>query len=276
MSRGEAFRRLHRPGEPLLLPNAWDVASAALFAASGFPAVGTTSLGVAAAAGRPDGRAATRAETLALAERLAGLPCLLSVDLEGGFDTDPAAVAETARRLHDCGVVGINLEDGRSDGTLAPVAQQRSVIAAVKAAVPDLFVNARTDTFWLAARPPISVDGTVRRLAAYAAAGADGVFVPGLTDPGLIERLVRAVDRPVNLLVSPSGPGLRQLAELGVARVSCGSLLFRAALTAAVRALNAIATDGPLPAGTLRYEQVQGLAEMLTGESGTRAGGGRP
>lgn len=260
MNRFERFRRLHRPGHPLLLPNAWDVASAALFASAGFAAVGTTSLGVAAAAGRPDGAAVTRGETIRLAHRLAALPCLVSVDIEGGFSDDPAEVAALATELATAGMVAVNLEDGRADGSLRPVDQQRAVIAAVKATVPDLFVNARTDTFWLAARQPDTLAGTLPRLAAYLAAGADGVFVPGLTDPALIRALVAGVDAPVNILVSPSGPDLARLAELGVARVSCGSLLFRAALTAAVRTLGAVAGGGGIAADLLTYAEIQELA----------------
>jgi 2-methylisocitrate lyase-like PEP mutase family enzyme len=276
VSRSAEFRRLHQPGQPLLLPTAWDVASAALFARAGFAAVGTTSLGVAAGRGKLDGSAATRSETLVLAERLARLPCPVSVDIEGGFDDEPEAVADLARVLHGHGIAGVNIEDGRADGTLAQVDRQQEVIAAVKAAAPELFVNARTDTYWLAPRPPTSMDETIGRLSAYVAAGADGVFVPGVTEPGAIARLVAAVDRPVNALLSPTGPTLAQLADLGVARVSCGSLLFRIALTAAAGALDAIATGGRLPAGTLTYEQVQKLAETLTAGSGTRPAGGRP
>jgi 2-methylisocitrate lyase-like PEP mutase family enzyme len=261
VSRAGEFRQLHRPGRPLLLPNAWDLASGALFAAAGFAAIGTTSLGVAAASGKPDGVAATRDETVALAGRLTRLPCLVTVDLEGGFDDEPAAVAELTQSLYLAGVVGVNLEDGRGDGTLAPVARQRAVIAAVKATTPDVFVNARTDTFWLAPRPPGSLDETLRRLSAYAEAGADGVFVPGLADPARIGQLVEAVDRPLNVLINPAGPPLAQLADLGVARVSCGSLLFRAAMTGAMRALDAVAAGGAGPTDLLTYADIQHLAE---------------
>lgn len=267
VNRFEQFRQLHRPGHPLLLPNVWDVASAALFASAGFTAVGTTSLGVAAAAGRVDGAGVTRAETVQLAERLAALPCLVSVDLEGGFSDDPMEVADLAAHLAAIGVVGINLEDGRIDGSLRPIDRHRAVIEAVKAAAPDLFVNARTDTFWSAARPPDSLADTLPRLAAYLAAGADGVFVPGLADPALIRTLVAEVDAPVNILVSPSGPDLARLAELGVARVSCGSLLFRAALTAAARTLDAVAGGGQLDTDLLNYAEIQ----RLTAETPTTA-----
>lgn len=227
------FAALHHQDAPLLLPNAWDHASAAALAARGFAAVATTSLGVAAACGLPDGAGASRAETLLLARRLGRGSFLLSVDAEGGFSDDPAEVAELAGELAAAGAVGINLEDGRADGTLAPAALHAAKIAAVKAAVPDLFVNARTDTHWLGAADP--AEETERRLTLYQQAGADGVFVPGLAEEAGIAALAKSVRAPLNILYSPTGPTLARLGELGVRRVSLGSLLFRSALEAAVR-----------------------------------------
>src|SRR5262245_6566479 len=123
------FAALHRPGDPLILPNAWDVASAAALVRSGFRAIGTTSLGVAAAAGIPDGAGAARAETLALARRLAGIECLLTVDIEGGFSDDPGAVADLATELYELGAAGVNVEDGRADGTLRSAVQHAAIVA---------------------------------------------------------------------------------------------------------------------------------------------------
>ncbi|GLW53621.1 isocitrate lyase/PEP mutase family protein [Kitasatospora phosalacinea] len=255
-----AFRALHhRPGAPLLLPNAWDHASAAALAAAGFPAVGTTSLGVAAAAGLPDGAGRTRAETLRLARRIGGGPFLLSVDLEGGFSDDPAEVADLAAELAEAGAVGVNLEDGRADGRLTPVHLHAAKVAAVKSAVPRLFVNARTDTHWLGGgRGP----ETAFRLAAYRDAGADGVFVPGLTDPASIAAAVDATVLPLNVLATPDGPSLARLAGLGVRRVSLGSLLFRLALGAAVDAAVGLRANGALPRlpPVPDYAAVQALA----------------
>ncbi|MEV8566047.1 isocitrate lyase/phosphoenolpyruvate mutase family protein [Streptomyces sp. NPDC051322] len=252
-----AFADLHHTDTPLLLPNAWDHASAAALAAQGFPAIGTTSLGVAAAAGLPDGRAATRDETLLLAQRLGQGPFLLSVDAEGGFSDDPAEVAELARRLAAAGAVGINLEDGRGDGTLTPMDLHAAKIAAVKTAVPDLFVNARTDTRWLNTHR----SETAPRLAAYREAGADGVFVPGLSVPADIAALVDLLGAlPLNVLYSPSGPSLTQLAALGVRRVSLGSLLFRVALDAAVSAAADVRAGRPVGARATTYDAVQSLS----------------
>ncbi|AKJ09918.1 phosphonomutase [Streptomyces incarnatus] len=242
----------HRPGEPLLLPNAWDHASAAALAARGFPAIGTTSLAVAAAAGLRDGDGATREHTLRLALTLGSEPYLLSVDAEDGYSEDPGEVAALAHELRAVGAAGVNLEDG-----LGPRDRHAAKIAAVKAAVPGLFVNARTDTYW-------SGDGderdTLRRLDAYQEAGADAVFVPGLTDPGRIAALVRHLDVPLNILYSPTGPTVARLADLGVRRVSLGSLLYRRALGAAVAAMAAVAAGGTPEGATPSYGEVQALS----------------
>ncbi|MEV6522925.1 isocitrate lyase/phosphoenolpyruvate mutase family protein [Longispora sp. NPDC051575] len=256
------FADLHRTGTPLLLPNAWDHASAAALAGLGFAAIATTSLGVAAAAGLPDGTAATREQTLALARRLGGGPYLLSVDAEGGFSDDPAEVAELARALADAGAVGINLEDGRADGSLAPTRTHAAKIAAVKAAAPDLFVNARTDTYWLGVGAGVGGRDTETRarLDAYREAGADGVFVPGLSGPDDIAALVAGLDVPLNVLFSPTGPTVAQLGDLGVSRVSLGSLLFRVALGAALDAAAAVRAGEPVPGPVRGYAEIQSLS----------------
>ncbi|GAA4723155.1 isocitrate lyase/PEP mutase family protein [Phytohabitans rumicis] len=254
-----SFHALHHADRPLLLPNAWDYASAAALADRGFPAVGTTSLGVAAAAGKPDGVAATRAETVDLARRLRGLPCLVSVDVEGGFSDDPAAVADLVAELAELGVAGVNIEDGRPDGTLAPIHRQRQVIAAAKARVPEMFVNARTDTHWLRPATAAALPEAVRRIQEYAGAGADGVFVPGVVDDEAIAALVAAVDAPLNVLFAPGRHTVAQLAGLGVRRISTGSLLFRAALDAALRTAAAVAEGGPIAADLVGYAEIQRL-----------------
>lgn len=255
-----AFADLHHADEPLLLPNAWDHASASALAAHGFRAVGTTSLAAAAAAGLPDGAAATREETLRLALTLGSGPFLLSVDAEGGFGDDPDEVAELARELYTLGAAGINLEDG-----LGPADRHAAKIAAVRAAVPGLFVNARTDTYWLG-----DGDGedTTRRLDAYLEAGAHGVFVPGLTGPREIAALVRGLDGvPLNILYSPTGPSVPHLADLGVRRISLGSLLYRRALGAALETAAGIRA-GRKPEGTApSYEEIQSLSRRDPGGS---------
>ncbi|GAB3575028.1 isocitrate lyase/phosphoenolpyruvate mutase family protein [Amycolatopsis endophytica] len=253
-----SFTDLHHGPEPLLLPNAWDYASAAVLVAEGFPAIGTTSLGVAAAAGLPDGTGATRDETVALARRLTRLPCHVTVDIEGGFSDDPGEVAALGAELAALGVAGVNIEDGRDNVRLADPAQQCALVAALKSAAPGLFVNARTDTHWLG-----TGEDPLARVRAYADAGADGVFVPGLTGETSIAAVVAAVDVPVNVLFSPAGPGLGRLRELGVRRVSCGSLLFRAALEAVVRTVDAVASGHEIPP-VPAYADVQALSSPGT------------
>lgn len=235
-----AFARLHDGPEPLVLPNASDVASAAALVRAGFPAVGTTSLGVAAALGVPDAGGYAADATLDLAGRLTALPVPVTVDLESGLaHGDPH---ELGARLWEAGVAGVNVEDGRGDA-LADPAEQVAVVRALKAGAPGLFVNARTDTHWLGDRLGTTERAsTLDRLRAYADAGADGVFVPGLTDERALAEVVAAVPLPVNVLVQLPLPRLR---DLGVRRVSTGSLLARAALGALVRTAEAVRDGAP-------------------------------
>jgi len=259
-ARAHEFRTLHQPGRPLLLPNVWDYASAAALLDAGFAAVGTTSLGVAATNGLPDGQGAARGETVALAHRLARLPVLLTVDIEAGFSDDPAEVAQLAYEIAAAGAVGINLEDGRPDGSLAPVDQQQEKIRAIRSRVPELFVNARTDTHWLAGPDGPSMADTLTRARAYVAAGAQGLFVPGLVDDESIRTVVSEVDVPVNVLFLPARHDVRRLADLGVGRISLGSLLFRAALHGTVGTALAVARGEPLPSGIPAYAETNALA----------------
>ena len=221
-------------------------------ARQGFPAIGTTSLAVAAAVGLPDGAAATRDETLKLALVLGSQPFLLSVDAENGFSEDPGAVAEFARQLAAVGVVGINLEDG-----MGAVDRHAAKITAVKSAAPGLFVNARTDTYWLGEHDAAE---TLSRLDAYQQAGADGVFVPGLADDRQIAALVARLDVPLNVFYSPTGLTVSQLADLGVGRISLGSYLYRRALGAALEALDEIGEGRRVGGRTPTYQETLSLS----------------
>ena len=244
-----AFRALHAGPGPLLLPNAWDVASALALAADGHPAVGTTSLGVAAAAGLPDAGPAGRPAALDLAARLSGLPVPVTVDLADGFSADPAEVAALVAALP---AAGVNLEDS-TGGRLADPGLHAAKVAAVAAAVPGLFVNARVDTYWLGEQADLAT--TLDRARRYVAAGASGVFVPGRLAAGEITVLTAELPVPVNVLAGPDHP-LPRLAGLGVRRVSTGSLLFRAALDAAVAVARGLRDGGTAPAAT-SYAEVE-------------------
>ena len=213
------FTALHRAGDPLILPNVWDVASARCLVEAGFLALGTTSLGVAAANGLPDGAGAAGAETLRLTRSLAELPVHLTVDIEAGSVAAAVAVAAA-------GAVGVNIEDA-----MGPAQAHAALVRSVKRELPKLFVNARADTHW---QRPGDLAETLDRVRRYADAGADGVFVPGLAEPAEIAAVVAAVDIPVNILFLPGRHTITGLSELGVRRVSTGSLLFRAALAACV------------------------------------------
>lgn len=258
MTQASVFAALHHGSRPFVLPNAWDVASALLLADAGFPAVGTTSLGVTAAAGLPDGAGAGRDLTVALARQLVQqLPVPLTVDLENGYSEHATAVADLAAELADLGVAGINLEDGRPDGRLRPLDEHAAIIHSVAVAAPGLFINARTDTYWLQVGPPDGRrDETIRRLVAYREAGACGVFVPGLSDLAGIATVAEAVALPLNILWQPN-VDLVALATAGVARVSTGSALYRHALGTALT-VAAAARHGNQPStAPIDYGQLQ-------------------
>ncbi|MEV7145714.1 MULTISPECIES: isocitrate lyase/phosphoenolpyruvate mutase family protein [unclassified Streptomyces] len=262
-----AFHALHVPGRPLVLPNAWDAMSARLAEDAGAAAVATTSAGLAWALGAPDGDRLDRDRAVeAVARIAAAVRVPVSADVESGFAEDPDGVADTVRAVLSAGAVGVNIEDARYDGagngSLRPVAEQAGRIAAARAAADEagvpLFVNARIDTFLRAAG---GVADTLERAAAYRGAGADGIFVPGVTDPETVAALVAGVDGPLNVLVGPGAPPVAELAALGVARVSAGSALAEAAhatVRRAARELLEAGTYGGLAEG-LGYGELNAL-----------------
>src|SRR5919202_3365589 len=190
----DLLRSLHRPGDPLLLPNAWDVATARAVVAAGFPVVATTSAGVAGALGYEDHQGAPAEEMLAAAARIArSVSVPVTVDAEAGYGLDPPALAEA---LRDAGAAGCNVEDtDHAAGELRDPAEQATWVAAVRAADESLVINARVDSADLAE--------AVDRATAYVEAGADCVYPIFLADAAAIEEFVHAVDAPVNALVRP-------------------------------------------------------------------------
>lgn len=247
-----AFRDLHHQDTPLVLPNAWDLGSGIAFAAAGFAAIGTTSFGVAAAGGAPDGKGASRDATVALAAALCRLPVLVTADIEDGYSEDAASVAALVADLASVGVAGVNLEDS-ADGHLVAPEDAAAKIAAVKARTPDVFVNARVDNIWFA--EDATVEAVLARAGRYTDAGADGIFVPGLSDPDQIRAVAAGIGLPLNVLAHPTLSAAR-LADLGVRRISSGSLPYRVSVDAAVRAVEALRDGAPLPAAT-SYGQMQ-------------------
>jgi 2-methylisocitrate lyase-like PEP mutase family enzyme len=234
------FRSLHTAGTPLVLVNAWDAASARIVAAAGARAIATTSAGVAWSLGAPDGDALGRDAAVDLVGRVvAAVPLPVTADIESGYGGTPTEVAATVRAVIGAGAVGVNVEDAAPDGVapLRTVDDQCARLAAVRSAADSsgvpLYVNARVDTFLRGAG---GVEETVARAAAYLAAGADGVFVPGAVDPDTVAALVAAIPAPVNILAGPGAPPVPELARLGVARVSLGSSVAEAAYGVARRA----------------------------------------
>lgn len=255
-----AFRDLHRSGL-LILPNAWDGGSAALMAALGAKAIATTSAGVAWALGWPDGDALPVERLVQVCADVAraarGLP--VSIDMEGGYSDDATEVAGLAARLVDAGAAGINIEDGGGSPDLLG-----RKIAAIRAAVgPDLFINARCDV-WLrgVGEPETRVAEAARRGEIYAAAGADGLFAPGLVDENDIKALVAATALPLNLLAFPGLPDAAALEALGVRRLSAGSGICGATWGRASTLSKGFLSDGrsePLSEGALGWGEVNAL-----------------
>lgn len=267
--KARSFRELHVPGRPVVLANVWDVVGARVVEDAGADAVATTSAGVAWALGAQDGDRLGRTAALDAVARVAGAVDLpVTADVESGFGADPAGVAETVRGVLAAGAVGVNLEDARHDGAdpLRPVAEQAERIAAARraadaAGVP-LFVNARVDTYLRAVGDPGDrLAHTLERAAAYRAAGADGVFVPGVVDPATVTELARRIDAPLNVLAGPGAPDIAELAACGVARVSVGSGIAEAAYALLRRAARELLTTGTYTelAGALDYGELNAL-----------------
>ncbi|MFL4477898.1 isocitrate lyase/phosphoenolpyruvate mutase family protein [Paeniglutamicibacter sp. ORCA_105] len=252
------FHELHHQDAPLLLPNAWDVGSALSFAAAGYPAVGTTSFGIAASAGMPDGYGVSKSATLALAAQLVRLPLHVTTDIEDGYSEDPTEVAEFVAELAILGVAGINLEDSR-DGHLVDPATVAAKIAAIRQRSPGVFINARVDNFWFSEQA--TVDAVLLRATAYADAGADGIFAPGVVAADDIRGITAGIGLPVNVLAHHT-LGVAELGKLGVRRVSSGSLPYRAAVDAAVESVNALRDGMPIPAAT-PYREMQARLEAF-------------
>ncbi|WP_421845462.1 isocitrate lyase/PEP mutase family protein [Mycobacterium sp.] len=244
-----SFHDLHHQGVPFVLPNAWDVPSALAYLTDGFTAVGTTSFGLSSCHGYPDGHRATHGANIALATALAPLPCHVSVDIEDGYSDDPESVAEYVARLP---VQGINIEDS-SDEKLIDPALTAAKVAAIKQRSPNVFINARVDTYWL--HQNADTAHTIRRALSYVEAGADGIFVPLANDRADLAELTRNIPRPVNTLPVP-GLTIGELGELGVARVSTGSVPYSAGLFAAAQTARAVRDGQPLPA-SVQYGELQ-------------------
>ena len=266
--KASALRALHHGERPLVLANAWDAASARLVEEAGYPAVATTSAGIAYALGHPDGERVSRKEMLQVVRRIAAAVSVpVTADLEAGYGPGPEAMARTTRDLVAAGAVGLNLEDarGKSRRKLLPTAAQVERVRAVRETSQALgvpvVINARTDAFALVERARALTEA-VARGNAYLEAGADCVFVPFVRDMEIIAELVRQIRGPINILTGPGTPTVDELAALGVRRVSVGSAPMRATLGLArriARDLHERGTCELIQEWALPYEELQRL-----------------
>lgn len=237
--RADLFKSLHTKGEPLILFNIWDAGSARTLEEIGAKAIATGSWSVAAAHGYSDGQELPFDLAIANLKRIvAGTELPVTIDLEGGYGDSSGELQESVTKVIEAGAVGINFEDQIVGGTgIYSIEGQRARIEAIRGAAEEstlpLFINARTDIFLKADPSSHSeehLDEAIRRAAAYAESGASGFFAPGLKNAKYIERLCEGSPLPVNILVMPNVPSPKQLAELGVARISYGAGPYRLAM----------------------------------------------
>lgn len=263
--KARMFAALH--GNTFVLPNAWDAASARIFEEEQFPAIATTSAGVAFALGYRDGQRIPASEMLGVVQRIAKtVQVPVSADVEAGYG-DPVA---TAQRVWEAGAVGVNLEDvtGEDESTHVPADHQAEVIHRIRELVPALVVNARTDIFLMGIGEEGSrFDRALDRLKTYAQAGAQCVFAPGLKDPALIRQLTAELDTPLNILAGPGFPTVSEMKALGVKRISLGSGPMRACLGLVARIARELQSRGTYEAittGQYPYSEANRLFEKQT------------
>jgi 2-methylisocitrate lyase-like PEP mutase family enzyme len=238
--KAEKLRKLHYGPRILALPNAWDVASARILEETGHPAVATSSAGVAFALGYPDGQRISRGEMLEAVARIArAVRVPVTADLESGYGKTPDEIADFTKAMIAAGAVGLNFEDitGDDESSHVELPLQVKKIRAIRETAAALgvpvVINARTDIYLLPIGPAgTRLERTVERLRAYREAGADCLFAPGVCDREIIQKLVKAVGAPLNILASQGCPSLDELEKMGVARVSAGSSAMRAAMGA--------------------------------------------
>lgn len=238
--KADDFLALHHAPTIFILPNAWDVASAKVFELEGFKAIGTTSAGISATLGYPDGQHMSLAENMEVVRRIVENTALpVSADIEAGYATSIEGVVEAAREVLNAGAVGLNLEDGTGDST-APlfdkVLQQDKIKAVRQIAEARgiyLVINARTDVYLVDDASTHCLRHAIDRGNAYKEAGADCIFVPdvGGLDKNAIATLVKEIDAPINIVAGATTPPIPELQDIGVSRVSVGPRPMRAVLS---------------------------------------------
>jgi 2-methylisocitrate lyase-like PEP mutase family enzyme len=270
--KARKFLALHKGPKILLLPNAWDVASARIFEEAGFPAIATTSAGVANSLGYPDGQHIRPDEMLEVVRRIAeAVSVPVTADMEAGYGQTPEEVAATARGVLEAGAVGMNLEDTIEErpDSLADLNLQKERIRAIlevarSAGIP-LVLNARSDVILAGVGEPATrAQRTIERLEAYREAGAQSLFAPGVKDKETIARLARGVHGPLNILATAGTPPIAELEKIGVARVSLGSGPMRATMGLVARIARQLREEGTYSLftdGAMTYTEANRLFE---------------
>lgn len=246
------FLAMHSASNILVLPNAWDAASARIFEQAGFKAIGTTSAGIAASLGYHEPEKISRDEMIQAIKRIIDTVKLpVSADMEAGYAPTPEGVAETIQMIIKAGAVGVNLEDtpGVGDCPIQQVESQAERIKAArdaaKSANMPLVINARTDLYLFnIGDPNTRFEQVVQRANIYLNAGADCIFIPGVGSSQIITNLVKEINGPINILANPGVPSIHELQQLGVSRVSLGSGPMRATLGLVRRLAEELLTTG--------------------------------
>jgi len=267
MSTVSQFRQLHVNTTPLRLPNVWDAGSARLVEAQGAQAIATTSAGFAWALGYPDGRVLPFDEVVGSVRRIVRvLNVPLSADIENGYSDDPQAVASNVMRLVELGIAGINIEDGPDAPSLL-AAKIEAIRNAVAKSGSDLFINARSDVFLASlVDQPLRTGESIARGKTYAAAGADGLFLPALSNPSDIGQVVSAIQLPLNVMAVPSLADAATLGTLGVKRLSAGGGISQVVLGKAKMLAQDFLNNGRsdvLSENALPYGEIQSLFAEL-------------
>lgn len=266
--KAELFRAMHGSGV-LVLPNAWDAGSAVLIAQAGANAIATTSGGVAWSLGWPDGQQLTRANMIEQVRRIvAAVDIPVTADIEAGYGPAPKDVTATIEAVVTAGAIGVNIEDSKAvGGPLFDATEQAERLRAGRAAaervgLPGLVINVRTDVYLFeVGAPEERLDDVLVRASAYAEAGADCLFVPGLVHLDTVAALVKASPLPVNVMAGPGAPTVAAFESVGVRRVSVGTSIPQAAYSLAQRASTELLTKGTYTKleGALDFGSINGV-----------------
>jgi 2-methylisocitrate lyase-like PEP mutase family enzyme len=259
------FHELHKPGNILILPNAWDAGSARIIENAGAKAIATTSAGVAWALGHPDGNKLDPAQLAAVVSNIvAAISVPLSVDVEGGYSDDAVQAAKNVKRIIEAGAIGINIEDGEGSPDLLARKIEQIRKVANKLGV-NLFINARTDVYLNGDGAPESqIEQTIVRAKRYQEAGASGLFVPALSKRKAIKIIASEVKLPLNVMAVPNLPAAEELSKLGVRRLSAGGSIAQILWKQASEIATKFLVDGvsaTVLKNRMTYSELQSLFE---------------